>query len=50
MALTTPRGPLGPEPAGWFSAPVPDDVATWSRTRVASRRCRGRVVIDTEGR
>lgn len=23
MALTTPRGPLGTSPAGWFSEPLP---------------------------
>jgi uncharacterized protein (DUF427 family) len=49
MALTTPRGPLGPDRAGWFSAPVPDDVAY---VEPHPRRIRAvlesRVVIDTE--
>lgn len=50
MALTTPKGPLGgPERAGWFSSPVPDDLSYTEphpRRIVAYRG--GEVVIDSE--
>ena len=49
MSLVAARGPLGPDPGGWFSAPLPDDLVyvephPW---RVQAIR-NGRVVIDTE--
>lgn len=49
MALTTPRGPLGTDPAGWFDLPIPDG-ATFVEPhprRIQALRG-GKVVIDTE--
>ncbi len=49
MTLSAARGPLGAEPAGWFSSPVPDDlvyVEPHARRVVAKRE--GKTVIDTE--
>ncbi len=49
MSLVVARGPLGPDPAGWFSAPLPDElvyVEPHPRRIQAIRD--GRVVIDTE--
>ena len=49
MSLTTGRGPLSPEPAGTFSAPVPDGVIY---VEPFDRRVRGlvgdRSVVDSE--
>jgi uncharacterized protein (DUF427 family) len=49
MSLVAGRGPLGPDPAGWFSAPVPSGVVFVEphprRIRATSA---GRIVIDTE--
>ena len=49
MTLTAGRGPLGADPAGWFSAPLPKDVAY---IEPHPRRIQGIVdgwsVIDTE--
>lgn len=49
MSLVAGRGPLGADPAGWFSAPVPPDVVF---VEPHPRRIRavlaGRTVIDTE--
>jgi uncharacterized protein (DUF427 family) len=49
MSLVAARGPLGPDPAGWFSAPLPADlvyVEPHARRVQAVRE--GRIVIDTE--
>src|SRR4051812_38129118 len=49
MALTTPHGPLGSDPAGWFSEPLPPDVAYIEpHPRRIEAVLDGRVVIDTE--
>ncbi len=49
MSLTAARGPLGPEPSGRFSAPVPRDLVY---VEPFPRRVRGvlagRVVVDSE--
>jgi uncharacterized protein (DUF427 family) len=49
VSLTTGRGPLGPNPAGTFSAPVPDQVVY---VEPFPRRVRGvvgdRTVVDSE--
>lgn len=48
MSLVVARGPLGPDPAGWFSAPLPDElvyVEPHPRRIQAIRD--GRVIIDT---
>lgn len=49
MALTTPQGPLGTDPAGWFSEPLPAGVVYVEPhpRRIQAVRD-GRVVIDTE--
>lgn len=49
MALTTPRGPLGTEPAGWFSEPLPKGLVYVEPhpRRVQAVRDGGKV-IDTE--
>jgi uncharacterized protein (DUF427 family) len=49
MSLVAARGPLGPDPAGWFSAPVPRPIVfvePHPRRIVAVRD--GRTMIDTE--
>jgi uncharacterized protein (DUF427 family) len=49
VSLVAARGPLGPKPAGWFSAPLPADlvyVEPHPRRIQAVRG--GRAVIDTE--
>lgn len=49
MSLVAARGPLGPDPAGWFSAPLPAGlvfVEPYPRRVQAVRE--GRMVIDTE--
>ena len=49
MSLVAARGPLGPDPAGWFAAPLPVDlvyVEPHARRVQAVRE--GRIVIDTE--
>jgi uncharacterized protein (DUF427 family) len=49
MSLVAARGPLGPDPGGWFSAPLPDDlvyVEPHPRRIQAIRD--GRIVVDTE--
>ena len=49
MALTTPRGPLGTDPAGWFSPPIaPDTVFVEPHPRRIEAVKDGRTVIDTE--
>lgn len=49
MALTTPRGPLGTDPAGWYSAPLPPDVVyVEPHPRRITAIAGGRTVIDTE--
>jgi uncharacterized protein (DUF427 family) len=49
MSLVAGRGPLGADPAGWFSSPLPADVVF---VEPHARRIRavldGRAVIDTE--
>lgn len=49
MALTTPQGPLGTDPAGWFSEPLPHGVVYVEphRRRIQALRD-GHTVIDTE--
>lgn len=49
MALTTPQGPLGTDPAGWFSTPLPAGVVYVEPhpRRIQAVR-NGRTVIDTE--
>jgi len=49
MSLVAGRGPLGPDRAGWFSAPVPDPIVYVEPhpRRVQAVRD-GRTVIDTE--
>lgn len=49
MSLTAARGPLGADPAGWFSSPLPDAVVFIEPhpRRVQARRG-GQIVIDTE--
>jgi uncharacterized protein (DUF427 family) len=49
VSLTTARGPLGPDPAGRFSAPLPPDlVYVEPHPRRIQGRLGGRTVIDTE--
>lgn len=49
MSLTTGRGPLGPDPAGRFSVPVPDGVVYVEPFRRRVRAVdRGRAVVDSE--
>ena len=49
MSLVAARGPLGPDPGGWFSAPLPDDlVYVEPHPRRVQAIRNGRVVIDTE--
>ena len=49
MSLTISRGPLSPQPAGWFSSPVPPDlVYVEPHPRRIRASLGGRVVIDTE--
>lgn len=49
MSLTTGRGPLGPDRAGWFSHPVPDGVAyVEPHHRRVRAELGGRTVLDTE--
>lgn len=50
MSLTAARGPLGADPAGWFSAPLPDGVVfVEPHPRRVQAELDGRTVIDTEG-
>jgi uncharacterized protein (DUF427 family) len=49
VTLTAGRGPLGADPAGWFSAPLPRDVAYIEpHPRRIQAIVDGRIVIDTE--
>lgn len=49
MALTTPQGPLGTDPAGWFSEPLPAGVVYVESHPGRIQAVRdGRTVIDTE--
>lgn len=49
MALTTPRGPLGTDPAGWFHPPIaPGSVFVEPHPRRIQAIKDGRTVIDTE--
>lgn len=49
MALTTPQGPLGVDPAGWFSEPLPPGVVYVEPHPRRIRAVRdGCTVIDTE--
>jgi uncharacterized protein (DUF427 family) len=49
VSLTTARGPLGPDPAGRFSAPLPPDlVYVEPHPRRIQAVAGGRVVLDTE--
>ena len=49
MALTAPHGPLGTEPAGWFSAALPPDVVyVEPHPRRVQAIVNGVTVIDTE--
>lgn len=49
MALTTPQGPLGTDPAGWFSEPLPIGVVyVEPHPRRVQAIQGGRTVIDTE--
>lgn len=50
MSLTSGRGPLSRNPAGRFSAPVPDDLAYVEpvRRRVRARLADGATVVDSE--
>ncbi|BBZ41513.1 DUF427 domain-containing protein [Mycobacterium conspicuum] len=49
MALTTPQGPLGTDPAGWFSEPLPIGVVyVEPHPRRVQAIQNGRTVIDTE--
>jgi uncharacterized protein (DUF427 family) len=49
VSLVAARGPLGPDPAGWFSGPLPADLVYIEPhpRRIQAVRD-GRVVIDTE--
>jgi uncharacterized protein (DUF427 family) len=49
MSLMAARGPLGPEPAGWFSAPLPANVVfVEPHPRRVQAVLDGQLVIDTE--
>lgn len=49
MSLTTARGPLGPDPAGWFSKPLPEGLVFLEpHLRRVQAMVDGRAVIDTE--
>ncbi|MGV0780026.1 DUF427 domain-containing protein [Mycolicibacterium peregrinum] len=49
MALTTPHGPLGSSPAGWYSQPIPSGlVYVEPHPRRVQAILDGRLVIDTE--
>lgn len=49
MALSTPRGPLGSDPAGWFFPPIaPDSVFVEPHPRRIQAVRGGRTLIDTE--
>lgn len=49
MSLVAARGPLGPDPSGWFSAPLPADlVYIEPHPRRVQAVLDGRTVIDTE--
>lgn len=49
MALTTPRGPLGTNPAGWFDRPIPEGTTfVEPHPRRVQAVKDGRIVIDTE--
>jgi uncharacterized protein (DUF427 family) len=50
VTLTTARGPLGHDPAGWFAPPLPAGgvVYTEPHPRRVRAECAGRTVIDTE--
>jgi uncharacterized protein (DUF427 family) len=49
MSLVAARGPLGPDPGGWFSAPLPDGlVYVEPHPRRVQAIREGRTVLDTE--
>lgn len=48
MALTTPRGPLGTEPAGWFHPPIPETTFVEPHPRRIQAEIDGAIVLDTE--
>lgn len=49
MSLTAARGPLGADPAGWFSSPLPEAVVfVEPHPRRVQARLDGQIVIDTE--
>lgn len=48
MALTTPRGPLGTEPAGWFHPPIPESTFVEPHPRRIQAELDGQIVLDTE--
>ena len=49
VSLVAARGPLSPDPAGWFSAPLPADlVYVEPHRRRVQAMLDGRLVIDTE--
>ena len=49
MSLTTGRGPLGHDPAGWFSTPLPKGVVyVEPHPRRIQARVGDRVALDTE--
>ncbi len=49
MSLTAARGPLGADPAGWFSPPLPEAVVfVEPHPRRVQARLDGQIVIDTE--
>jgi uncharacterized protein (DUF427 family) len=49
VSLVAARGPLGPDPAGWFSAPLPTDlVYVEPHPRRVQAVRDGRLLIDTE--
>ena len=49
MSLVAGRGPIGPDPAGWFSAPLPANlVYVEPHPRRVQAIRDGRIVIDTE--
>ena len=49
MSLTTARGPLGPDPAGWFTPPIPAGIVyVEPHPRRIQAVVDGRTVVDTE--
>lgn len=50
MTLSAARGPLGPDPSGWFRPAIPDGVVyVEPHPRRVQAMVDGRAVIDTEG-